>query len=670
MGELTIPNSVIEIRDYAFYECRKLRSVFFGNAVNYIGKYAFDSTGLTSVDIPNSVTLIDQGAFRTCYSLRSVTVGNSNTSINNTGTSIGYEAFYGCRGLEIVTLGNSVSFISHKNFSWGGAHYLVICGNNINDIGANSFLETNAVYLLSNVSVLPNGNISHPNDVYSFASTPPSGQETFGTIRNLHVPAASIAAYFTAPYWSDSENIVGDAIEPDSIAISHESLEMRLGDDAITLNATIYPVNALPSSAIWYSSNPEIVTVNDGKLTAIGVGECDIVAQCLDKKTKCHVIVNDTTVTITLDQQEAKVLPNHIITLTPIAFPVMPNLSVSSSDPSIASARISNGKIQVVGIKEGTATITVGSTDGTAIPATCSVTVYTELGDVDCDGFVNISDVTDLIDYLLSGNGSGYNLTNADCDKDGNVNISDVTMLIDYLLGGIDLNPLENETFMVNNVSFTMVYVKGGTFKMGVDSSTYDIAHHVTLSNYYIGQTEVTQELWKAVMGSNPSYFVNDMHPVDRVSWNDCQTFITKLNQMTGKNFRLPTEAEWEYAARGGYKSKGFEYAGSDTIDYVAWYVGNAGGYTRPVSIKAPNELELYDMSGNVQEWCQDWYGPYSSDDQTNPTGPNSGYGRVCRGGSILFSSQTCRVSDRYMSCAPSGVARDRGFRIALSCSN
>ena len=406
-------------------------------------------------------------------------------------------------------------------------------------------------------------------------------------------------------------------------------------------------------------------------MRGVGVGECDIIAQCLNKSAICHVVINDVIVTITLDQQEAKLLPNHILVLTPSSTPIMPEgYTVYSNDPTIASARMVNGKVQVVGITEGTATITVGSTDGTAIPATCYVTVYTELGDVNSDGFVNISDVTDLIDYLLSGNGSSYNLSNADCDKDGNVNISDVTMLIDYLLGGIDLNPLENETFMVNNVSFTMVYVKGGTFKMGVDSSTYDIAHHVTLSNYYIGQTEVTQELWKAVMGSNPSYFVNDMHPVDRVSWNDCKTFITKLNQMTGKNFRLPTEAEWEYAARGGYKSKGFEYAGSDTIDYVAWYVGNAGGYTRPVGIKAPNELELYDMSGNVQEWCQDWYGPYSSDDQTNPTGPNSGYGRVCRGGSILFSSQTCRVSDRYMSCAPSGVARDRGFRIALSCSD
>ena len=201
---------------------------------------------------------------------------------------------------------------------------------------------------------------------------------------------------------------------------------------------------------------------------------------------------------------------------------------------------------------------------------------------------------------------------------------------------------------------FEMVFVEGGTFTMGAtaeqESDAYDFespTHSVTLSSYYIGKYEVTQAQWRAVMGSNPSLFAGDNLPVEQVSWNDIQEFITKLNQQTGKTFRLPTEAEWEYAARGGNKSKGYKYSGSNTVDDVAWYNNNSSNTTHPVGQKAPNELGIYDMSGNVWEWCQDWYGSYSSDSQTNPTGPNSGSGRVLRGSSLLGDVVSCRISYR-----------------------
>ena len=213
-----------------------------------------------------------------------------------------------------------------------------------------------------------------------------------------------------------------------------------------------------------------------------------------------------------------------------------------------------------------------------------------------------------------------------------------------------------------------MVAVEGGTFTMGRKTKWYESSdeqeHQVTLSSYSIGKYEVTQEEWQAVTGSNPSSFKGPKQPVENVSWDDCQAFIKKLNEMTGKQFRLPTEAEWEFAARGGNASQGFKYSGSNDIKAVAWYEGNSDGKTHEVGSKAPNELGLYDMSGNVREWCSDWYGSYSSSVQTNPTGPSSGFGRVFRGGSWCNYARVCRVSDRNSYAL--GYRRSYlGFRLA-----
>lgn len=224
------------------------------------------------------------------------------------------------------------------------------------------------------------------------------------------------------------------------------------------------------------------------------------------------------------------------------------------------------------------------------------------------------------------------------------------------------------KTFTVNGVNFTMVPVEGGTFQMGRTTGWPDQkpVHSVTLSSYYIGQTEVTQALWKAVMGSNPSDSKGDNLPVKSVDWHDCQTFIQKLNQLTGETFRLPTEAEWEYAAKGGNKSQGYTYSGSNEIDDVAWYDSNSSSRTHPVATKSPNELGIYDMSGNVYEWCQDWYGSYSSSAQTNPAGPTSGYRsyRVLRGGSWLYGASSC-CTDYRLGNAPQVIGNGSGLRLA-----
>ena len=219
----------------------------------------------------------------------------------------------------------------------------------------------------------------------------------------------------------------------------------------------------------------------------------------------------------------------------------------------------------------------------------------------------------------------------------------------------------------LNKLINNMVYVSGGTFIMGGDeSSDQTPTHSVTLSSYYICKYEVTQALWRAVMGSNPSKFKGDNLPVEQVSWNDCQTFINRLNSYTGRNFRLPTEAEWEFAARGGNYSRRYKYSGSNYIGDVAWYTDNSGNRTHPVGTKQANELGLYDMSGNVWEWCSDWYGSYSSYSQNDPTGPNSGSDRVIRGGCWSFPARGCRSFIRFH-ITPGGHSYYIGLRLVLS---
>jgi len=217
------------------------------------------------------------------------------------------------------------------------------------------------------------------------------------------------------------------------------------------------------------------------------------------------------------------------------------------------------------------------------------------------------------------------------------------------------------ETFVetVNGVQFKMIYVEGGAFQMGERSEK----HEVTLSGFHIGETEVTQALWQAVMGNNPSYFKGADRPVESISWNDAQVFLEKLSGLTGKEYALPTEAQWEYAARGGNRSRGYEYAGSNRSGAVAWNESNSGMETHPVGRKQANELGIYDMSGNVWEWCSDWYGDYPTGRQTDPVGPATGSLRVLRGGSWRSDPHRATIRNLY---SPDDRLNFLGFRVCL----
>jgi len=229
------------------------------------------------------------------------------------------------------------------------------------------------------------------------------------------------------------------------------------------------------------------------------------------------------------------------------------------------------------------------------------------------------------------------------------------------------------ERFEVGGVGFEMVQVKGGSFRMGKTPQNVKNAgkdekpeHEVTVSDFEIGKYEVTADLWKAVMGSLPYHNEEGSKPVVNISWYDCQQFIHRLNGLTGRSFRLPTEAEWEYAARGGRRSAGFAFSGADrSSDVSVYYDNSAGGKVQKVGGKRPNELGIYDMSGNAWEWCQDWYGPYSAESQMDPSGPESGVDKVMRGGSSSSRWEACRVSNRTF-IPPFFVKSSFGFRLAL----
>ena len=284
--------------------------------------------------------------------------------------------------------------------------------------------------------------------------------------------------------------------------------------------------------------------------------------------------------------------------------------------------------------------------------------------DVNKDGKVDIHDVTETIDAVMSGSQDA----SYDVNGDGKVNIHDVTDLVDETLSPAPWDGIVE----IAGASFKMIPVKAGKFTMGspnteTGSGTNERPQHeVTLTkDYWIGETVVTQALWKAVMGTNPSRFKGDELPVERVTVADCQRFITKLNELTGKKFRLPTEAEWEFAARGGTLSKGYIFAGSNTPKDVSWYKTNSNGMTQPVAQKEPNELGIYDMSGNVSEWVQDRYGSYPSAAVSDPTGPENGNYNVFRNGSYQDAAKECRVARRYP--AEQGYyAQFLGLRLAL----
>jgi formylglycine-generating enzyme required for sulfatase activity len=406
-----------------------------------------------------------------------------------------------------------------------------------------------------------------------------------------------------------------------TVAVTGVTLQATLTltvDASQTLVPTVLPTDASNKSVTWLSSAPTIAEVDaTGKVTAKAAGTAKITVTTVDgsKTAECTVTVESAggnAVTGVALQSVLTLTVGSYQTLDVFVVPLdANNKNVTWHSDATGIAEVdATGKVTAKAT--GTAKITVTTVDGSKT-AECNVKV------------------------VATGS----------------------------------LLPGEPE----------MVFVEGGTFIMGNDNGgLYDKpAHPVILSSFSIGKYEVTQGQWAAVMGSNPSFCYEypsscsygDNYPVDRVSWNDIQTFITRLNELTGKNYRLPTDAEWEFAARGGNKSNGYTYSGSNTIGNVAWYTDDYDNPifgSRPVGGKLPNELGIYDMTGNVWEWCSDWHDAYSSSEtHINPAGPSSSTSnsRVQRGGSWMNGAFLCTLTMRGF-YAPSYKNADLGFRLVL----
>ena len=412
LTNIDIPNSVIFIGLGAFYETTWYNTYWNAqpNGVIYAGLVAIGYKG----ELSNGVIILKDGT----RGIGEWAFGTFEQEKGNISTSLGY---YYPNALLSVVIPNSVTYIGTGAFENCFNLTSIEMGNSVSAIDDEAFRSCSSV-----------------QDIYCYAPVPPLCLKTYDEYSNnftdysatLHVPAASLAAYFTAPVWSNFENIVGDAVAPTGISVNKDSVEVQLGEQ-LNLTATVTPANASNKNVIWYSTNSDVATVENGKVTTVGLGECDIIATCFGMQAVCHISVYNR---ISMEHEEAMLLPNHMLTLTPTA-PVMPDgFMVTSSDPTVAAARVMNRKVQIVGIKEGTTMITVGSVDGTAVPATCFVTVYTERGDLNCDGFINMDDLTALINYLITDDDTNIKLDNADFNNSGGVNMDDLTTLINYLL--------------------------------------------------------------------------------------------------------------------------------------------------------------------------------------------------------------------------------------------
>ena len=529
----------------------------------------------------------------------------------------------------------------------------------------------------NSASLLPGEQITltatvYPDNVTDNTIVWSSTNSSVATVANGKVTAKAVGNCFIIADCQgkrDTCSVDVKEVAPERVALSQNSASLLPGEQ-ITLTATVYPDNTTNKTVVWSSTNESVATVANGKVTAKAVGDCFIIADCQGKRDTCSVNVYVVAPEkVVLSQNSLRMLPNEQNTLTATVYTdKVTDKTIVWSSTNTSVATVANGKVTAKAV--GNCFIIA---DCQGKRDTCSVTVYV----ITPESLVlSQSAVTMATGEQITLRATVYpeNTTNSTVTwRSTATSVATVNNGVVKAIGAGQCDIIatcqnvqatchvtvenDNNSFTVNGVTFNMVKVDGGTFYMGAPATQLGSGtnerpqHYVTVSGFKIGQTEVTQELWVAVMGHNPSAFQsNPQNPVDNVSWEMCQEFLDSLNALTGKNFRFPTEAEWEFAARGGNLSQGYLFSGGNQpVGDVAWYTTNSDNKTHPVAQKKANELGLYDMSGNVAEWCYDWYMQYPSEAQTNPTGPATGTYKMYRGGSWDDKAAWCRPPYRAM---------------------
>ena len=653
---------VITVCHNAFCNCLDLSSVTLPNTITSIGYNAFLGSGITSIVVPDAVEVIADGAFQMCHNLREVTLGSSLNLING-------NVFNDTPALEKLTVRATTPPTIQSN-TFDQSHYsnlVVIVPKSCKPTyKAADYWENFTNYVQLNYDFEKDGvyyNITSQNTVEVTSET-----DYYGSYSDSYEGEVVIPSFVTYSGRTYTVNAIGDnafkmckALTKITMPVTIETIGASAFHYCEELTEVTIPfsVTRIKNSAFWLCLGLSEVVIPDGVTTigSMAFRNCSSLQKVVIGKSVTSI--GSTCFYYCPDITEVTCLAEVPPTLTDQGT----NLTFMPDVYQYAALRVPYASHEAYCDHDKWSQFAHIVSKQDVEPVA--------LGDVNGDTHVSISDVTALIDLLLGG-GEIANPA-ADVNGDSHVTISDVTALIDQLLSGVDggtvaSGPARRE-FLINRYGFNMIKVDGGTFMMGLEGDVDATPiHQVTLSDYHIGETEVTQALWTHVMGNNPSGHsgVGDL-PVENVSWYTCQAFINQLNAMFEENFSLPTEAQWEFAARGGNKSQGYIYAGSNNVNQVAWYVTNSDNTTHPVASKQANELGLYDMSGNVFEWCQDYYGAYSSEAQVDPQGPDTGTTRVCRGSAYIRG-----ITNNWLKCGgrtqdnPDIAAEDSGLRLSI----
>ena len=714
LKSITIPSSITEVKKSSFEGCSSLTSVNIANSVTAIGEYAFlGCRSLSYITIPNSVKNIGDDAFSGCSSLELMTFHTEivpyicscpvkNIILGDEVKEISYGAFRQCPNLVSIEIPESVTCIGEYAFCGCSGLTSVILGNSVTSIGGSAFMDCTR---LTSISIPESVTKIDSETFYGCSSltsiTIPNSITTIGDYAFCGCTSLTLVV-IPESVTTIGERIFENCSETTSIIFLSRYVPKKNYEDQyerieLGVPAIFVPKGCKESyredSPFDYCNN--IFELNDpfedvNADTNVNTADVVSVYNYITNGTGVASYHADVNLDGNVNTADVVAIYNHIIgegdepPYDDVDEEYDITFNCNNPEATIYIDGVNKGKISTsaYSLSYGTHTIRLTATGYDDLEKTINVTGNTKITLSQKISYYNIAfecnnpDATIYIDginkgkistslYSLSYGTHTIRLTATGYDDlENTINVTgSTTITLSQELAGV-------KTYIVNGVSFKMVEVEGGTFQMGSEDgySNEEPVHDVTLSSYSIGETEVTQALWKAVMGSNPSFFKGDNLPVEYVSWNDCQTFITKLNELTGKTFRLPTEAEWEFAARGGNNSQGYTYSGSNTLGDVAWYLDNSGIETHPVATKSPNELGIYDMSGNVEEWCQDWFDfdYYSSSSQTNPTGPSSGSHRVSRSGNFCDGAESCRTAYRFLR-EPTDSTFSNGLRLALS---